>query len=168
MRDPEQDWTCLVELVVDMTSGSLFSRPAAFTACVSICDFIESQKCSVEDFYPSQIPDPKTATKRGVKKIFLSFLFLATHKIENNFIYELAKKKIWASLQRIIELFTSVADPDLGSGALLTPGSGIWNRFFPDHISRIPDPGFQTHIFESLILMTTFVGKKQGFGSALI
>jgi hypothetical protein len=102
MRDPEKDWTCLVELVVDKTSGNLFSRSAAFTACVSICDFIESQKSSVADFYPSQIPDSKTATKRGVKKIFLSFFFLATHKIENYFTYELAKKKIWANLQRII------------------------------------------------------------------
>jgi hypothetical protein len=33
---------------------------------------------------------------------------------------------------------TSVADP--GSGAFLTPGSGIRNRFFPDLGSRIPDP----------------------------
>ncbi len=40
-----------------------------------------------------------------------------------------------------------VADP--GSGAFLTPGSGIRNRFFPG--SRIPDPGSQTHIFESLV-----------------
>ncbi len=36
----------------------------------------------------------------------------------------------------------SVADP--GSSALLTPGSGIQNRFFPD-------PGSQTHIFESIL-----------------
>jgi hypothetical protein len=36
----------------------------------------------------------------------------------------------------------SVADP--GSGAFLTPGSGIRDRFFPD-------PGFQIHIFESLV-----------------
>jgi hypothetical protein len=33
---------------------------------------------------------------------------------------------------------TSVADP--GSGAFLTPGSGIRNRFFSDPGSRIPDP----------------------------
>ncbi len=40
----------------------------------------------------------------------------------------------------------SVADPDPGSGAFLNPGpgSGILNRFFPD-------PGSQTHIFESLV-----------------
>jgi hypothetical protein len=34
----------------------------------------------------------------------------------------------------------SVADPDPGSGAFLTPGSGIRNRIFPDPWSRIPDP----------------------------
>jgi hypothetical protein len=39
---------------------------------------------------------------------------------------------------------SSVADPDPGSDAFLTPGSGIRNRFF-----RIPDLGSQTHIFES-------------------
>jgi hypothetical protein len=38
---------------------------------------------------------------------------------------------------------TSVADPDPGSGAFLTPGSGIRNRFFPDLGSRISDPGSQ-------------------------
>jgi hypothetical protein len=31
---------------------------------------------------------------------------------------------------------SSVADPDLGSYAFLTPGSGIREKFF-----RIPDPG---------------------------
>jgi hypothetical protein len=41
------------------------------------------------DFYPSRIPDPKTATKeRGEKNIF-----------------EMLKKKIWASFQRFIEFF---------------------------------------------------------------
>jgi hypothetical protein len=39
-------------------------------------------------------------------------------------------------------LLTSVADPDPGSGAFLTPESGIRNRFFPD-------PGSQDHIFKS-------------------
>jgi hypothetical protein len=53
----------------------------------------------------------------------------------------------------------SLADPDPGSGAFLTPGSsGIQNRFFPNPGSRISDSGSQTHIFESL--MTIFWGKK--------
>jgi hypothetical protein len=38
----------------------------------------------------------------------------------------------------------SVADPDPGSDAFLTPESGIRDRFFPD-------PGSRTHIFESLV-----------------
>jgi hypothetical protein len=41
-------------------------------------------------------------------------------------------------------LRSSVADPDPGSGAFLAPGFGIRKRFFPD-------PGSQTHIFESLV-----------------
>jgi hypothetical protein len=45
--------------------------------------------------------------------------------------------------------FSSVADPDPGSGAFLTPGSGI--GVFPDPGSRIPDPGSQIYIFESLL-----------------
>jgi hypothetical protein len=45
--------------------------------------------------------------------------------------------------------FRSVADPDPGSGAFLTPGSNIRNNFFSG--SRISDPGSQTHIFESLV-----------------
>jgi hypothetical protein len=36
----------------------------------------------------------------------------------------------------------SVADPDPESGAFMTPGSGIRNRFFPDLGSRISNPYF--------------------------
>jgi hypothetical protein len=48
---------------------------------------------------------------------------------------------------------SSVADPDPESVAFLTPGSGIRNGFFPDPGSRNPDPGSQTHIFESLVII---------------
>jgi hypothetical protein len=44
------------------------------------------------------------------------------------------------SLVVIVTEVSIVADPDPGSCAFLTPGSGIRNRFFPD-------PGSQTHIF---------------------
>jgi hypothetical protein len=54
----------------------------------------------------------------------------------------------------------SVADPDPGSGAFLTPGSGIWDPesgmvFFriPDLGSRIPRPYFKE-------LFDNFFGKK--------
>ncbi len=46
--------------------------------------------------------------------------------------------------KKCFDMIISVADPDPGSGAFLTPGSGIRNRFFPD-------PGSQTHIFENLL-----------------
>ncbi len=59
-----------------------------------------------------RIPYPKkTATKvSGEKKYFVLRLYffcsLKYHKILNHFIFELLKEKIWANLQRIIELFT--------------------------------------------------------------
>ncbi len=43
-----------------------------------------------------------------------------------------------------ISAFSSVADPDPGSGAFLTPGFGIRTGFFPD-------PGSQDHIFKSFL-----------------
>jgi hypothetical protein len=51
------------------------------------------------DFYPSRIPDPKTATKEGMKKISCHTFFWSHefHKIDNNFIFEMLKKKIWAN-----------------------------------------------------------------------
>jgi hypothetical protein len=48
-------------------------------------------------------------------------------------------------------MIISIADSDPGSGAFLTPGSGM--NFFPD-------PGFQTHISEALVY--NFLGKKSG------
>jgi hypothetical protein len=60
-------------------------------------------------FYPSRIPDPKTATKeRGEKKISCH-TFLCSHKfhkILNYFSFEVLKKKFLANIQRIIELVT--------------------------------------------------------------
>jgi hypothetical protein len=43
------------------------------------------------------------------KKICCPIFFVATSitKIENYFIFELVKKKIWANLQRIIEFFVT-------------------------------------------------------------
>jgi hypothetical protein len=60
-----------------------------------------------------RIPDlgsriQKQQQKRGVQKnlcltFFCSHIF---HKMINYFIFKMLKKKIWASFQRIIELFT--------------------------------------------------------------
>ncbi len=56
----------------------------------------------------SRSPDPKTATKERSEKNLLSYLFCShkNHKIENYINFELVKKKIWANLQRFIELST--------------------------------------------------------------
>jgi hypothetical protein len=53
-------------------------------------------------------PGPKTETKEMGEKNLLSYPFCnhKHHKVENYFIFELAKKNIWANLQRFIELFT--------------------------------------------------------------
>jgi hypothetical protein len=55
----------------------------------------------------SRIPHPKTATKARGEKNLLSYLpfFVARNITKFYFIIELVKK-IWANLQRIIELFT--------------------------------------------------------------
>jgi hypothetical protein len=61
------------------------------------------------DFYPSWIPDPKTATKEGGVKKISCHTFFCSHqfyKIENYLIFQMLQKKIWANFQRIIELFT--------------------------------------------------------------
>jgi hypothetical protein len=58
------------------------------------------------DFYPSRIPDPKTATKeRGEKKFVVIPFYVATNFTKLKIILVLkCKKKIWAKFQRIIEL----------------------------------------------------------------
>jgi hypothetical protein len=65
-------------------------------------------------------------------KIILNYVkFVATKKgLTTNFFSPLS----------FVAVFGSVADPDPGSVAFLTPRSGIRNRFFPDPGSRIPDP----------------------------
>jgi hypothetical protein len=57
------------------------------------------------------------------------------------------EQKLWSIRQG-----SSVADPDPGSGAFLTLGSGIRNRFLPVPRSRIPDP--------KQIYLDNFLGKK--------
>jgi hypothetical protein len=60
------------------------------------------------------IPDPgsriqKPQQKRGEKNNFFAIpFFVATNftKLKNYFIFEMLKKNIWLSFQRIIELFT--------------------------------------------------------------
>ncbi len=60
--------------------------------------------------YPFRIPDLKTATEeRGEKKFVVKPFFVATNISQNwklFLFFQMLKKKIWASFQRIIELFT--------------------------------------------------------------
>jgi hypothetical protein len=74
------------------------------------------------DFYPSRIPDPKTATEERSEKKFVVILFLCSHrfhKIVNYFSFEVLKKKIWTNFQRIIELPGVKKASDPGSATLL-------------------------------------------------
>ncbi len=86
------------------------------------------------DFYPSRIQ--KQQQKRGVKKI-CCHTFLCSHKfhkIKNYFSFEVVKKKIWASFQRIIELFTQKIVTKFQKIWVWDPGSG-------KNLFRSPDPG---------------------------
>jgi hypothetical protein len=99
------------------------------------------------DFYPSRIPDLKTATKERGSYFFCSHKF---QKIEYYFIFEILKKNFWANSQRILEVFTQkiftmpsniwVWDPGTGirKKPILDPGSRIQGQ--KGIGSRIPDP----------------------------
>jgi hypothetical protein len=102
------------------------------------------------DFYPSRIPDPKTATKeRGEKKLVVIGTFLCSHKfhkiVNYNFSLEVLKKKIWANFQRIIELFTKKIVKKLYKIWSWDPGSGIRDPGSGKNLFRIPDPGVKKH-----------------------
>jgi hypothetical protein len=110
------------------------------------------------DFYPSRIPDPKTATKeRGEKKFDVIPFYLSHkfHKIVHYFSFEVLKKKIWANFQRIIELFAQKIVTKLSKVWVWDPGSGIrdpektysGSRGQKGTGSRIPDPDPQHWCF---------------------
>ncbi len=91
------------------------------------------------DFYPSRIPDPKTATiERGEKKIFVITFYVATNF---SFSFEWPKKKNWANFQRIIELFTQKIVTKLSKIWIWDPGSGKNLFWIPDPgVKKAPDP----------------------------
>ncbi len=110
----------------------------------------------IRDVYPgSRIPDlrsriQKQQQKRGVKKKLLSYHF-SSHKfhiIENYFIFEMLKKKIWANFQSIIELFSQKIVTKLSKIWVWDPGSEIrdpektfsGSRIQGSKKHRIPDP----------------------------
>jgi hypothetical protein len=116
------------------------------------CFFIYKRETSVADpgclyripdpdFYPSRIPDPKTATKeRGEKKFDVKPFYVATkfNKIVNYFSFEVQRKKLGQFSKNYRTFYQkncqkALQNMVLGSG-IRDPGSGK-NRF------RIPDPG---------------------------
>ena len=78
----------------------------------------------------SSDPGSKNSNKREGWKKICCHTFLCSHKfhkIENHFIFLMLKKKIWASFQRIIELFTQklvTSSKKYGVG-IRDPRSGI-------------------------------------------
>ncbi len=117
-------------------------------------------------FLPIRIPDllsQNSNKRKGEKNCCQTYLFCSHkfHKIENYFIFEMLKKKIWANFQRIIEIFTqklslSPQNMSLGSGIWVSrsgiwdprsgiwdPRSGIWDprSGIRKKLFRIPDPG---------------------------
>ena len=96
----------------------------------------------------SRIPDPKTATKeRGEKICFRTFLCNEKfRKIENNFSFEVLKKKIWANFQRIIELFTQKLSPSSQKY-----GFGIRDPRAGKNLFRIPVQGSKRHRIADLV-----------------
>jgi hypothetical protein len=114
------------------------------------------------DFYPSRIPDPKTATKEGGEKNVLSYLFCSHkfHKNEYYFIYEMLKKKFGSI--RIIEVFTQKYFTMLSNiwVGIRNPRSGIQDpettysgsRIQGSKRHRIPDPDPQHCNFLCLLL----------------
>ncbi len=115
------------------------------------------------DFYPSRIPDPKTATKERGEKNLLSYFFFSHkfHKIVNYFIFELLKNKIWSNFQRFRELFIQIIVTKLSKIWFWDPGSGKNQSRIPDQGSkmhRIPDPDPQQS-FTVLSLVASLASK---------
>ncbi len=109
----------------------------------------------------SRISDPgsqiqKQQQKRGVKKNLLHTFFCShkCHKIENYFIFEMLKKKIWASFQRIIELFTQ---------KFVTKLSKIWvpDPGFGSRVKKAPDPGSGSATLEFSLVVLEYSKKRQ-------
>ncbi len=94
-------------------------------------------------FYPSRIPDPKTAMKDIGEKKLLSYLFFGVINFTklNYFIFEMLKKNFWANFQRIIELFTQKIVSKLSKKWVWDTGFGIRDPGSGKNLFRIPDPG---------------------------
>ncbi len=95
------------------------------------------------DFFPSRIPDPKTATKERGDNKFVVIPFFCSHKfhkIEHYFIFEMLMIKIGANFQRIIDFFTRKIVVEISKICVWDPGSEIQKEKTYSG-SRIPDSG---------------------------
>ncbi len=105
---------------------------------VGIRDVYPGSQIPDPDYYPSRIPDPKTAMKDIGEKKFVVIPFFWSHKFHKIelFYFWYVEKKIWANFQRIIELFNQkiVSKSKLSKIWVWDPGSG-------KNLFRIPDPG---------------------------
>ncbi len=113
-------------------------------AVLRILDVYLGSQILIFTHHGSRIPDTKTATKeRGEKKI-CCHIFFCSHKftkIENYFIFEMLKEKMWANFLRIIELFTRKVVTKLSKIWVWDPGSEI--RDPEKNLFRIPDLGLK-------------------------
>jgi hypothetical protein len=96
------------------------------------------------DFYPSRIPDPKTATRdRGENFFFCQTIscWHKFHKTEYYFIFDMLKKKKWPNFPEIIEVFTQKIVTKPSKIWVWDPGSGkTLFRIQGSKRHRIPDP----------------------------
>ncbi len=104
------------------------------------------------DFYPSRIPDPKTATKeRGEKKFFVKNFFVATNftKCKIILFMNCSRKKfgpnfkeLWNFLPKTLSLRSEkyefgIRDPRSGINPFRIPDPGV---------KKAPDPGSRIRI----------------------
>jgi hypothetical protein len=96
------------------------------------------------DFYPSRIPDPKTATKeRGEKKFSCHPFFYSNNfnKVVNYFMFEMLKKKFGPIFKELFNLLLKKTFTKLSKIWLWDPGSGKNLFRIPgSKRHRIPDP----------------------------
>ncbi len=91
-----------------------------------------------------------------IYKNLLSYLFCSHkfHIIENYFIFEMLKKKIWSNFQRIIELFTQKIVTELSIIWVWDPGSGKNLFRIPDPgVKKAPDPGSGSEKLSAIIII---------------
>ncbi len=122
-----------------------------FIGCRTIWSGSDSSRAkSSKDMDPSWEKIAKTFIFIVGEKNFIVLPLFRSHKyhkIKNYFIVEQVKKKLWANLQRIIDLFTQKI---VRSGIRKTP--------FPDQrvkSHRIPDPDPQHSLLKFLFFVQT-------------